>query len=364
MEKVKAGIVGCGNISSIYFETIGKLPLLEIVACADMDPERAKAQGARYEIPHVYTVDELLADPQIEMVVNLTIPAVHADIHRRALDAGKNTYGEKPLAVRLEDGASLLALANGKGLLIGAAPDTFLGGGIQTCRKLIDDGRIGKPIAATAFMMSHGPERFHPNPGFLYAEGAGPMFDMGPYYITALINLIGPIRRVSGMASAAFAERKIANGPSRGRVFPVQTPTHVAGLLEFHSGAVGTIVTSFDVWGTNMPNHIEVHGTDGSLLVPDPNTFGGPVYVKRHDQQQFAEVPLTHGNTVNSRGIGALDMAHALRSGSRHRADGELAYHVLETMHGFFISASKGAHYDIASTCAKPEPLAPDDDER
>jgi len=241
-------------------------------------------------------------------------------------------------------------------LRVGSAPDTFLGGGIQTCRKLVDDGWIGEPIAATAFMMYHGPEIFHPNPDFLYQEGAGPLFDMGPYYLTALVSLIGPIARVTGSARITFPERKITGPVNYGRRFPVETPTHIAGVLDFRNGAIGTIITSFDVWGTKTPR-IEVHGTEGTLLVPDPNTFGGPVYIKRHHHADFIEVPLTHRFTENSRGLGLADMALAIREGRSHRASGEMAYHVLEVMHGILAASREGRHVEIASACGKPEPL-------
>jgi predicted dehydrogenase len=254
----------------------------------------------------------------------------------------------------LEDGWLILAKAEEKGLRIGSAPDTFLGGGIQTCRKLlIDNGWIGEPIAATAFMMYHGPESFHPNPEFLYQHGAGPLFDMGPYYLTAFINLVGPIRRVTGSARITFPERTITGPVNTGRKFPAETPTHIAGVLDFANGAIGTIITSFDVWGTKTP-YMEIHGTEGTLLKPDPNTFGGPVYVKRRNHTDFVEIPLTHGYTENSRGLGLVDMAYAIREGKPHKANGEMAYHVLEVMHGILAASTEGKHVDIVSTCAKP----------
>jgi predicted dehydrogenase len=290
----------------------------------------------------------------------LTIPSAHAEVHLRALENGKHTYGEKPLAIELEDAQKILSLAKEKGLLVGSAPDTFLGGGLQTCRKIIDDGWIGQPIAASACMMYHGPEKFHPNPDFLYQKGAGPMFDMGPYYLTALVNLIGPVRRMSGSTSTTFKERMVTGEHNYGRKFPVETPTHISGTLDFANGAVGTITTSFDVWGTRTPFHIEIHGTTGSLIVPDPNHFGGSVYIKRQGYSDFQEVPLTHGFTTNSRGLGLMDMAYAIASGTEHRASGELAYHVLELMHGFYISSDEGRHYQVKSTCNKPEPLPMD----
>ncbi|MCC3375311.1 Gfo/Idh/MocA family protein [Cohnella sp. REN36] len=359
MRKVKAGIIGCGIISPIYFEAGKKFDILDIVACADLDMDRARARAAEFGVPKACTADELLADPEIEIVINLTIPAAHAELHLRALEAGKHTYGEKPLAIRMEDGQRILELAKRKNLLVGSAPDTFLGGGIQTCRKLIDDGWIGKPVAATAFMMGSGPESWHANPGFLYQVGAGPMFDMGPYYLTALINLIGPVRRVAGSAQMTYPERTITNDIDYGKKIPVEVPTHIAGTLDFANGAVGTLITSVDIQGTQLP-HMEIYGSTGTLVVPDPNTFGGPVLVKRHDQSAFAEIPLTHGFADNSRGLGIVDMAYAIVNGRPHRANGEMAYHALELMHGFHLSSEQGVYYEPKSTCERPAALPSD----
>lgn len=354
MRKVKVGVIGCGNISPIYFQAGQKFKNLEIVACADLDLDRAKSRAEEFNIPKYTTVEDIFSDREIEVILNLTNPSSHAEIHLRALESGKHSYGEKPLAIELEDAQKILALAKEKKLLVGAAPDTFLGGGIQTCRKIIDEGWIGEPIAATAFMMSNGPEVFHPNPDFLYQYGAGPMFDMGPYYLTALVNLIGPVKRVTGSTKTTFKERMITGELNYGRTFPVETPTHITGILDFENGAVGTIITSFDVWGTRLPN-IEIHGTAGSLIVPDPNHFGGPVYIKRSDYSDFIEIPLSYGFTTNSRGLGLMDMVHAISTGSEHRANGEMAYHVLELMHAFQISSESNRHYEVKSTCERPK---------
>ncbi|GGP16392.1 Gfo/Idh/MocA family protein [Oceanobacillus neutriphilus] len=356
MRKVKVGIIGCGNISPIYFQAGEKFDILDIVACADLTLSKAKKRSEEFNVPRACTVDELLSDPEIEMVVNLTNPEAHSEVHLKTLEAGKHTYGEKPLATELEDAEKILSLAKEKGLLVGTAPDTFLGGGIQTCRKLIDDGWIGEPIAATAFMMSYGPESWHPNPGFLYKKGAGPMFDMGPYYLTALINLIGPVQRLSGSVRATFPERTITNELDYGKKIPVETPTHIAGVFEFQNGAIGTIITSFDVWGTKTP-HIEIYGTTGTLIVPDPNAFGGPVSVKRQDYEDFVNIPLTHGFSENSRGLGLLDMVYAILNNRAHRANGQIGYHVLELMHGFHIASNESKYYEVKSTCEKPASL-------
>ncbi len=355
-EPVKVGVVGCGTISGIYLKNAQWLSAFEIAACADLFVARAVARAAEYGVPKACSVAELLADPEIEIVLNLTIPNAHAAVAMAALEAGKSVYNEKPLAISRADGQQMLALAAQKGLRVGCAPDTFLGGGIQTCRKLIDDGVIGAPVAAVAFMMNHGPEHWHPDPDFYYQPGAGPMFDMGPYYLTALVNLIGPVRRVTGSTRITSPERTITSEAKYGTTIHVNVPTHIAGVMDFASGAVGTIITSFDVWGSTLPR-IEVYGTEGTLSVPDPNTFGGPVRLNRGGTREWEDVPLTHGHAENSRGIGLADMAAALRSGRAHRANGALAYHVLDLMHAFHDASDAGAHITVASTCDRPAAL-------
>jgi predicted dehydrogenase len=352
---VRIGLVGCGTISSIYFKNLKQYPLVDLRTCADLVPERAQARAAEFGCGSC-GLDELFDDPDVDVVLNLTIPRAHAEVAMAALNAGKSVYGEKPLTITREEGRQELALASRKGLLVGCAPDTFLGGGIQTCRKLIDDGWIGEPIGATAFMMCHGHESWHPDPEFYYKAGGGPMFDMGPYYLTALVNLMGPVSRVTGSARRTFAQRTITSKPKYGSVIAVDVPTHVAGILDFASGAVATIVTSFDVWAAELPR-IEIYGTQGTLSVPDPNGFGGPVRVRRAGAKDWSEVPLTHGYAENARGVGIADMAYALRFGRKHRASGELAYHVLDIMHAVHDASLEGRHVDLESTCERPAPL-------
>jgi predicted dehydrogenase len=352
----RVGIIGCGNISGIYLENGKVFRAFDIVAVSDIDMDRARARAEEYGVPKACTVEELLADPSIEIVINLTIPAAHGEVAMAAVKAGKSVYNEKPLSISREDGRELLRLAREQGVRVGCAPDTFLGAGLQTCRKLIDDGWIGRPVAATAFMMSHGPESWHPNPIFFYQPGAGPMFDMGPYYLTALVMLIGPVRRVTGSAQITFPERTVTNQWNYGDKIPVNTATHVAGVLDFAGGAVGTIITSFDVWSANLPR-IEIYGTEGSLSVPDPNTFGGPVRVRRAGASEWSEVPLSHSFAKNSRGLGVADMASAIRSGRAHRASGELAFHVLDLMHAFHDASREGRHVEVQSTCDRPAPF-------
>ena len=356
MANVKIGIIGCGSISSAYLGGVQRFDILEVAACADIVTERARAKAEEFGVPKACSVDELLADPDIQIVVNLTIPIAHHGVAKAALLAGKSVYNEKPLTITRQEGMELLALARDRELLLGSAPDTFLGGGIQTCRKLIDDGLIGEPVAATAFMMCHGHESWHPDPEFYYKVGGGPMFDMGPYYLTALVNLIGPVRRVTGSARVTFAERLITSAPKHGTKIVVDTPTHIAGVMDFANGAVGTMVTSFDVWGANLPP-VEIHGTEGSLSVPNPNGFGGNARLRRAGQTDWEEMPLTHGYTEQSRGLGVADMAYALQSGRRHRASGELAYHVLDCMHAFLDASAQETHVCLQSTCDLPAPL-------
>jgi predicted dehydrogenase len=357
MKKTRIGIVGCGNISSIYLKNGQQtFEVLEVAACADLILERAQAQAEAYGVPRACSVEELLADPEIEIVVNLTIPQAHFSVAMQAIEAGKSVHNEKPLALTREEGQQMLKAAAAKGVRVGGAPDTFLGGGHQTCRKLIDDGWIGEPIGATAFMLCHGHESWHPSPVFYYEVGGGPMFDMGPYYLTALVNMMGPIARVSGEAAITFPQRTITSKPLYGTVIDVETPTHIASTLQFESGAIGTIITSFDVWSSQLPR-IEVYGTEGSLSVPDPNGFGGPVMLRRAGATEWHEVPLSHGYAENSRGIGVADMAYALRSGRSHRANGEVTYHVLDVMHATLDSPREGRHITVESTCARPAAL-------
>ncbi|WP_078544683.1 Gfo/Idh/MocA family protein [Litchfieldia alkalitelluris] len=357
MKKVKVGIIGCGNISAIYLQAPKTLEILDVIAVADIDVERAKSKAEEYGISKAYTVEELLADPEVEIVINLTIPGAHFEVCMKALEAGKHVYVEKPLSIELEDGKKLLQVAVEKGLRVGCAPDTFLGGGLQTCRKLVDDGWIGEPIAATAFMMGNGPEGWHPDPEFFYKKGGGPMLDIGPYYLTALINLIGPIKRITGSARASFPERTILSQPKYKQKITVDVPTHTTGIIDFEGGAIATLITSFDIFGGSKLPRIELYGTEGTLVVPDPNEFGGPIFIKRRGEKEWSQVPLSHGFTENSRGIGVADMAFAIVNNRPHRASGELANHVLEAMHAFHLASETGQHYEMTTSCERPAPF-------
>lgn len=353
--KIGIGIIGCGNIANAYFKGAAAFEVLEVVACADINLEAAKAKATEHGCK-VQTVAELLANKDVDLVINLTIPAVHAEVSLAALDAGKHVHCEKPLATHLADGKAVLDRAREKGLRVGCAPDTFLGAGLQTCRKLIDDGWIGRPVSGTAFLMSRGPEGWHPNPFFFYQHGAGPMFDMGPYYMTALVHLLGPVKSVTAVTTCAFAERTATCKEHFGATIPVEVPTHYAGVLAFHSGATITVTISFDVHAHGH-SPIEIYGTEGSLKVPNPNTFGGPIQLFTPAGNEWQPQTLSHPYATNMRSIGAADMAYAILSGRPHRTSGELAYHVLEIMTAFEQASNSGQRVDIQSKPAQPAPL-------
>lgn len=354
--KTKVGIVGCGKISSIYFEAGAKFDSIEITACADLDLARAQAGAEQFQVPRALSVDELLASPDVELVVNLTIPAAHAEIGLKALRAGKSVYNEKPLAVTRAEAQEMMRIARERQLRIGCAPDTFLGASLQTCRKLIDDGAIGEPVAASGFMLSRGVENWHPNPDFFYQPGGGPLFDMGPYYLTALTSMLGPVRRVTGSARASFPERIITTGARKGEKIKVETPTHLASVLDFASGPIATLVTSFDVSAARFRN-IEIYGSEGTLIVPDPNCFDGEILLRRQGETEWAPQPLTHIYSENSRGIGVAELAVAQRAGRPHRASAEMAFHVLDIMHAVHEASAENRHIELASTMQRPEPL-------
>jgi predicted dehydrogenase len=350
------GIIGCGNIFGAYVEGCRQFDILDVAACADIDLQKAEDAASAHNIARAYPVAELLADPAIQIVLNLTIPSAHASVSQSAIQAGKHVHSEKPLALTTPDGRAILDAAAMQHVRVGCAPDTFLGGGLQTCRKLIDDGWIGEPLAATAFMMSGGPESWHPNPAFFYEVGAGPLFDMGPYYLTALIHLLGPITRVTSATRISFPERIATSEARYGERIPVSVPTHVAGLLDFTAGPIATLITSFDVQGGAELPRIEIYGSEGTLSVPDPNTFWGPVRLRRAGEKEWQEIPLTHSPDVR-RGVGVADLAYGITYGRAHRASGDLAFHVLETMEALLAASESGAHVMLSSTCARPEAL-------
>ncbi|MEV8181068.1 Gfo/Idh/MocA family oxidoreductase [Specibacter sp. NPDC078692] len=346
------GIVGCGNIITQYLQTLPALDTLRLVAVADLDVARAQAVAADLPGVRALSVDELMDDDEIQLVLNLTIPAAHAQVALAAIAAGKHVYGEKPLAATAEEAATVLAAAAAAGVTVGCAPDTVLGTGTQTARRAIDDGLIGRPISATATMMCPGHERWHPNPDFYYVPGGGPLLDMGPYYVSSLVTLLGPVKSVIGAASHTRDQRTIGSGPRAGEEIPVSTDTHVSGVLIHESGALSTVIMSFDAVATQAAN-IEIHGETGSLIVPDPNRFDGEVQLRRLDDSEWETLPVSAGYVDGSRGIGLHDLA-ATAPGTEPRAGGALAYHALEVMESVLKSAHTGALVTIASTCERP----------
>lgn len=352
--KVKVGVIGTGNIAPAYINGCRQYAILDVVACADIDIERAKQFAGEHNLIAM-TVDELLSDDAIQIVINLTIPKVHAEVSTRIAQAGKHVYSEKPLGLTREEGQMLINSAKSANVLVGCAPDTFLGGSAQTCRKLIDDGWIGTPVAATAFMMGHGPESWHPNPFFFYQFGGGPVFDMAPYYLTALVNLLGAIERVSAITNKSFEQRIATSDEYYGKQIPVEVNTHVAGTLGFANGVVGTMIMSFDVWNHQLPR-IEIYGSEGTLSVPDPNWFDGEVKLWLAKEGEWRTIPATHPTDIK-RGTGVADMAYAVLSGRPHRASGDLAYHVLDVMCAFDESSESGQHIQIESKVERPNAL-------
>lgn len=364
------GIIGCGDISRTYLRLAPLFRGLEIRACADLRREVAEARAQAFGIRAV-TVDQLLADPEIDVVINLTIPDAHYAVTKTALEAGKHVYSEKPFVLSVEDGLALKALADAKGLRVGSAPDTFLGGAHQHARRLLDEGAIGQVVAGTCHIMSHGMESWHPNPDFFFLPGAGPVLDMGPYYISNLIHLIGPVRRVAALATSASPTRTITSEARRGEVIPVKTPTNIHALLEFHAGATITLSASWDVWAHRHKN-MELYGADGSMILPDPNFFGGRIMASGRGPR-FARVahwehPFAVPNDgrpasrfANYRGAGLADMAVAILEGRDARCSLERALHAVDVMASILKSGETGAFVDLQTTCTRPEPLGPEE---
>jgi predicted dehydrogenase len=348
-------IVGCGVISGAYAHTLSQLDFMQLVACADQLPDRAQSLAGRHQARPT-SFDEVLADPGIDVVVNLTPPQAHAGVTRRGLEAGKAVFSEKPLGIGFAEGAGLVEVAAERALRLGCAPDTFLGAGLQTARAVIDRGDIGEPLGANAFMLQPGPEWWHPEPGIFYEGGAGPLFDMGPYYFTTLVQLLGPARRVSAGARVGRAQRQILSEPHRGELIDVEVPTHVATVVEMEAGPLACFVTSFDVQASRYRN-LEIYGSEATLSVPDPNTFGGPVMLRRFGDPAWTDIPLLDANIPQQRGIGLADMVWAERSGRPHRASAELALHVLELMSATLDAAREGTRLDLETTCERAAPL-------
>lgn len=355
MASMRVGVLGCGNIAPIYLKNLGSFEETEVVAVADTDPARAKSRAEEYGIAQALSPDQLLADSDVELVLNLTPAGAHYATSKAALEAGKHVYTEKPLATTNEEAAELVALAEGKGLSLGCAPDTVLGAGIQTCRRLIDDGAIGEVVGVQAFMMGRGPEGWHPDPDHFYKAGGGPLFDMGPYYVTALVTLLGPIARASGLAKITFPTRTIGSEKRRGEKVPVEVPTHVTSLFELASGVPAQLTTSFDVAAHRMPCY-EIYGSKGTLAVPDPNTFGGPVKLWA-EGKDWEEVPLTHPWPENGRGLGLRDLIQARSEGRTGRCDATVAQHVLAAMWASLSSSEAGRTVAVEPQISRPDAM-------
>jgi predicted dehydrogenase len=354
---LRVGIIGAGYISTAYLKAAANFPEIAVVACADLLHANAEKRGAEFGLK-VERVDEILKDETVDLILNLTTPQSHFEITSRALQAGKHVYSEKPLALSLDEAERLLETARAQNVRLGCAPDTFLGGGQHTGRKLIDDGAIGSPLGGTAFFMNAGPEGWHPNPEFYFQRGGGPVFDMAPYYLTAVINLLGSVRRVISVGRRSLERRTLGAGPRKGETFPVEILTHFSALLQFEQGAVISFHFSFDVPGhSHLP--IEIYGTEGSVQVPDPNFFGGPVkLLKKGDR--WRDVPLSHGFAdANYRSLGVAEMAAAIRGNRPHRTAGELVVHTVEVMEAIVKGGETGQPVTMQTHCDRPRALEP-----
>ena len=370
MENLGIGIIGCGNISSAYLRLAPLFKGLEVRAVADLHMQAATARAAEFGV-RAQTVDDLLASDDLDIVINLTIPDAHYPISKRILEAGKHAYSEKPLVLTLEQGVTLRDLAAAKGLSVGCAPDTFLGGAHQMERAILDAGTVGEITTGNAAIQAHGPESWHPSPEFFYQPGAGPVMDMGPYYIATLINLLGPVKRVAALTSSAEPTRTIGSGPRKGETITVNTPSNIQALLEFHSGATISFSASWDVWH-HKRNHFELYGTKGTLYVPDPNFFGGTVEVALPGGQPEVQEPWDHpfykanqdsprGPLANYRSAGLADMAQAHMAGRDHRCSLERTLHGVDVMTSILKSGETGGFVTLTTTCTRPEALGIED---
>ena len=341
---IGVAFIGVGNISGIYLKNITtRFTEMKIVGLCDLVREKAEKAAAEYGIGKIYTdMYEAFDDPAVDLILNITRPFQHYEVTKQALLHGKHVYSEKPLGASIEEGRELVALAAERKLMVGGAPDTFLGAGIQTCKKLIDDGFIGRPVGASGFMMSHGPESWHPDPEFFYKYGGGPMMDMGPYYITAMTYLLGRVETVSATTSRSFQQRTMTCKEHYGEKIDVDVSTFLSGTMRFESGAVGTLTTTFDVWRSTLPC-IEIYGEKGTLFVPDPNTFDGPVKLYRPEDGEVREMPLLFGNRENSRGLGLLEMSRAIRDGhDDFITSSRRTFHTLDVLTAFDRSSLAG----------------------
>ena len=350
---MKIGVIGCGMISDWYFKAAKRFKQMDIVACGDLRAESAEKQGKEYNIP-VKSVEEIYTDPEIEMILNLTPQQAHYAVSKRALECGKHVYSEKPLCGTLEEAEELLKLAESKNLQIAAAPDTFLGGGPQTVRKLVDEGWIGKVFAGTAMFTSRGPETW-PHAAAFYKKGAGPMLDYAPYFITQLVNVLGPAVAVTASVTKG-TEFRVGGPETVPHIFPVEVPTFQSGIIEFASGAQITVIASYDVWRGTHP-YIELYGTKGSINMHNPNFFGGTIKVFRPGYEGWQEVPSAFDYNTDARSIGAADLIESILTGRKGRVSSKLSMHVLEIMLSFEKSSAEGKKIFLKSTCEQPEPM-------
>ncbi|MDO1580719.1 Gfo/Idh/MocA family protein [Rhizobium oryzicola] len=369
-KELGVGIIGCGNISTTYLSLAPLFKGLKMLACADINPEAAKLRAEEYGVT-AQTVEELLANDELDVIVNLTIPATHFSVSKAILEAGKHVYSEKPLVLSLEEGEELRALAKAKNLAVGCAPDTFLGGSHQLARQYIDEGGVGRITSGTCHVMSPGMESWHPNPGFFFLAGGGPILDLGPYYIANLINLIGPVKRVAALTSMANPFRTITSQPLAGTQIPVETPTNIHALMEFQNGATITLSASWDVWAHRHAN-MELYGTEGSIFVPDPNFFGGKVEVSGRSNEikplEMWDHPFAKDNQESPRGpranyrtAGLADMAMALIENRDARCSLERTLHGIDVMTGILKSGEDGRFVDMTTTCTQPAALGIDE---
>ncbi|GAB3630671.1 Gfo/Idh/MocA family oxidoreductase [Microbacterium shaanxiense] len=350
---MRIGVIGVGKIAEQYFAQIPKLSNLELVAVADVNAERADAVAIEQNV-EALSVDDVLADDRIDAVLNLTIPAAHVEVGLRAIAAGKHVFAEKPLGLNVAEAAELLRAADAAGLRVGSAPDTVLGTGVQTARNLLDAGTIGAPVGASAHWSSPGHESWHPSPQFYYQPGGGPLFDMGPYYVTTLVTMFGPVVSVAGSVSTSDRRRSIGSGPLQGTPLEVSIDTHISAILFHESGVSSTVTMSFDIWQTRAPM-IEIYGTAGTISVGDPNGFDDATEVWTQDAPEWRVAPVSGGYADTGRGAGLADMARAIETGRPHRASGALAFHVLEIMEAVLSAGRERRVVELTSTAERPE---------
>ncbi|MBM4225762.1 MAG: Gfo/Idh/MocA family oxidoreductase, partial [Gammaproteobacteria bacterium] len=353
---VPVGVIGVGNISDTYLENLRSSysPFVEVIGCADVIPERARAAATRWALPRTYeSVDDLLADEQIRVVLVLTTPASHFEVCSAAVSAGKHVFVEKPISVSVDQASALVEHAAQVGVSIAVAPDTCLGTALQLALQVVEDGRIGEPIAASANMLCHGHEKWHPNPAFFYEPGAGPLMDMGPYYLSALLGLMGSVESVQASSQASFGQREVSSEPLKGTWIDVHVPTHVASTMRFERGGIATMVTSFDVWASQAP-HLEIYGSSGTLVLPNPNWYDGQVLLWQVAGQEWVSLSPPVSANIDRRGLGLVDFVEAIAAGAQPRLDASLGLHILDIMESIGVSAKTDCLVPVSSRLSGP----------